>query len=167
MSEASGDAAAYKKNPAFRRSWVFCAAWAFLLSGCMGGYQTEPLVEYSTEMNVAGARPQTLTRQLREGIYLLEIRERDIDLRVKVNVGGQRTELGDAYLRHGLHRMVVSLDAPGAVKLTLASIDQRTWRGAAAVRILRWPRPQPDSPPDERLLGYIEVSRSNELVARP
>ena len=64
------------------------------------------------------------------------------------------TELADAYLRHGLHRAVVSLEQPAAVRVTLASIDQRNWRGAAAVRILRWPQPAPDAPPDQRLLGF-------------
>lgn len=165
MSEASGDAAAYKKNSGIRRTRFFGAAWLICLSGCMSGLDTEPLVEYSTEVNVQGAKPQTLTRQLREGVYLLEIRERDIDLRVKVDAGGQQTELGDAFLRHGVHRLVVSLDAPAPVKLTLDSIDQRTWRGAAAVRILRWPRGEPDDPPDERLLGYVELGKGNALVA--
>lgn len=166
MTEASGDAAAYKKNPGTRRSF-FHATWLLLLSGCMGGLETEPLVEYSTEINVQGAKPQTLTRHLREGIYLLEIRERDIDLRVTVDAGPVHAELGDAYLRHGLHRLVVSLDAPAPVKLRLDSIDQRSWRGAAAVRILRWPQPAPDAPPDERLLGFMELGKGNELVARP
>jgi CHAT domain-containing protein/tetratricopeptide (TPR) repeat protein len=167
MSEASGDAAAYKKKLGIRRSRFFGAAWLLFLSGCMGGFEAEPLVEYSTEINVQGTRPQTLVRQLRDGVYLLEIRERDIDLRVKVEAGDVRTELGDAYLRHGLHRMVVRLEAPAPVKLTLQSIDQRTWRGAAAVRILRWPEPQGDEPVDERLLGYIELGHGSELVARP
>lgn len=131
----------------------------------MSGLETEPLVEYSTEINVQGAKPQTLTRQLREGVYLLEIRERDIDLRVNVEAGGEHTELGDAYLRHGVHRLVVSLDEPAPVKLTLNSIDQRTWRGAAAVRILRWPESQAGLPPDNRLLGYTELGKGNSLVA--
>ena len=42
------------------------------------------------------------------------MRERDIDLRVKIDAGDVHTELADAYLRHGLHRTVVSLDAPAA-----------------------------------------------------
>lgn len=166
MIEASGAAAAYEKKPGIGRTRIFAAIWLLVLSGCTGGYDAEPLVEYSTEVNVQGLVPQTLTRQLREGVYLLEIRERDIDLRVKVESGEIRAELGDAYLRHGLHRMVVRLDTPAAVKVTLASIDQRSWRGAAAVRILRWPRPAANAPPDERLLGYIDLGKGNELVAR-
>jgi CHAT domain-containing protein/tetratricopeptide (TPR) repeat protein len=167
MSEASGGAAADNKNPGIRRSLVICAAWLIALSGCTTGLETEPLVEYSTEINVQGTHPQGLTRQLREGVYLIEIRERDIDLRVRIEAGELRTELGDAYLRHGLHRKVVSLEAPAAVKITLNSIDQRAWRGAAAVRILRWPSPAANSPPDERLLGFMELGKGNELVARP
>lgn len=157
---------AYKKNPGIRRSRVFGAIWVLMLAGCMSGYETEPLVEYSTEVNVQGAKPQTLTRQLRAGTYLLEIRERDIDLRIKVESGEWRTELGDAFLRHGVHRTVVSLEAPAAVKVTLESIDQRSWRGAAAVRILRWPRAAANAPPDERLMGFIDLARGSELVAR-
>ncbi len=130
-----------------------CVAWVLCLSACSGGFETEPLVEYSTELIVQGdaaavAGPPAARRHLP-----LEIRERDIDLRVKVDAGEQHTELADAYLRHGLHRTVVSLEQPAAVRITLSSIDQRAWRGAAAVRILRWPRAAPDAPADERLLG--------------
>src|SRR5688572_4245624 len=166
MSEGSGGSAAHKKNPGIRRPGLIGAAWLILLSGCMGGLESEPLVEYSTEINVQGTKPQTLKRQLREGVYLIEIRERDIDLRVKIEAGEVHNQLGDAYLRHGLHRLVVSLEAPATVKLTLNSIDQRSWRGAAAVRILRWPRPSADDPPDDRLLGFIALGKGNELVAR-
>ena len=58
--------------------------------------ETEPLVEYSTEVNVHGSRPQTLTRQLRTGVYLLEIRERDIDR------GGRQVSEGSGHVRHSI-----------------------------------------------------------------
>jgi CHAT domain-containing protein len=132
----------------------------------MGGFDTEPLVEYSTEIKVEGNKPHTVTRQLRAGVYLLEIRERDIDLRIKVDAGSTHTEVADAFLRHGLHRLVVSLDQPAVVRLTLTSIDQRSWHGAAAVRVLRWPTSAADARPDERLLGFMELGRGSELVAR-
>jgi tetratricopeptide (TPR) repeat protein len=144
----------------------FCTVWVLCLSACSGGFDTEPLVEYSTELNIQGSKPLSVARQLRAGVYLLEIRERDIDLRVKVDAGTLHTELADAYLRHGLHRLVVSLPQPAMVRLTLSSVDQRSWRGAAAVRVLRWPATDPGDPPDERLLGFQALGRSNELVAR-
>ena len=72
---------------------------------------------------------RSLVRQLRAGVYVVEIRERDIDLRVQIDSDNLHTELADAYLRHGLHRTVVSLDQPAALRVTLSSVDQRTWRG--------------------------------------
>jgi CHAT domain-containing protein len=124
------------------------------------------LVEYSTEINVQGSQPQVLSRQLRAGVYLFEIRERDIDLRVEIDAGDTHTALADAFLRHGLHRTVVSLEDSAAVRITLSSIDQRTWRGAAAVRILRWPKPANSNEPDERLLGFMALGKAADLVAR-
>ena len=136
------------------------------VSGCTGGFETEPLVEFSTELNVQGSKPQALTRQLRAGVYLIEIRERDIDLRIAIDAGDLHTELADAYLRHGVHRTVVRLERPAAMRISLSSIDQRTWRGAAAVRILHWPQPSANAPLDERLLGYMALGSGNELVAK-
>jgi len=158
--------AEHKKNPSACWLQISCIAWVVGLSACSGGFQTEPLVEYSTELTIQGASPQSLVRQLRAGIYVVEVRERDIDVRVKIDAGKQHTELADAYLRHGLHRTVVSLEQPATVRILVSSVDQRAWRGAAAVRILRWPRPTPDSPVDERLLGYMALGKGNELIAR-
>lgn len=143
------------------------AIWGIWLSGCTGsGFGTEPLVEYSTELRVDGSREMSFKRHLRAGEYLVEVRERDIDLRVRVDSGDQHTELADAYQRHGLHRMVVSLPEAASVRVTLASVDQRNWRGAAAVRILRWPQAPPGVPPDQRLLGYTAMGKANALIAR-
>jgi CHAT domain-containing protein/tetratricopeptide (TPR) repeat protein len=147
-------------------NYVGTAVAAVALAACVGGLETDPLVEYSTEIVVQGEKPPVVARQLRAGTYLIEIRERDLDLRARIDAGAQHMELADAYLRHGLHRAVVSLDAPQTLKVTLSSIDQRSWRGAAAVRILRWPKPARDAPPDRRLLGFIALGKGNELIAR-
>jgi CHAT domain-containing protein len=166
MGVRSGVAVTDKKNPVARLLQALCAFPVFGLFACTGGFEAEPLVEYSTELNVQGSKPQTLSRQLRAGVYVVEIRERDIDLRVAIDAGGVHTQLADAYLRHGLHRAVVSLERPAAMRISLSSVDQRTWRGAAAIRILRWPHPSPDLPIDERLLGYMALGKGNELVAQ-
>jgi len=158
--------AAYNDKKSLIRLFQWLAIGCLLgVGGCSGGFETEPLVEFSTEVNVQGDAPQSLVRQLRAGTYLVEVRERDIDLRIAVDAADVHTELADAYLRHGLHRTVVSLERPATLKLTLSSVDQRTWRGAAGVRILRWPRTAPDAPPDERLLGFTGVGQANALVA--
>lgn len=165
MSDRSGVATNKKNNiGGLALSAIVGVAW---LAGCTDGVHTEPLVEYSTEVNVPGVRPQSLARPLRAGVYLVEVRERDIDLRVTLDAAAQHRELLDAHLRHGLHRTVVRLDAPATLRITLQSIDQRSWRGAAAVRILRWPPPAANAPPDHRLLGFIAHGKATELVARP
>ena len=166
QAQKPGLALNYATHPRIRLLRTFCIAWVLCLSGCTGAFDSEPLVEYSTELNIEGSKPLLVTRQLRAGIYLLEVRERDIDLRVKIEAGTRHTELADAYLRHGMHRLVVRLQKPGLVRLTLSSIDQRSWRGAAAVRVLRWPTPAADAPPDERLLGFEALGAANELVAQ-
>lgn len=163
---AHSAAAVYEEYSSARLLPGFYIVLALCLSACTGRFATEPLVEYSTELNIQGAKPLSFVRQLRPGIYVIEVRERDIDLRVKVDAGSQHTELADAYLRHGLHRTVVSLDQPAPVRISLSSIDQRAWRGAAAVRILRWPQSQLDAPVDERLLGYMALGKASELIAR-
>ena len=157
--------AEHRKNPSACWFRTICIAQVLWISACSGGFQTEPLVEYSTELTIQGASPQSLVRQLRAGIYVVEVRERDIDVRVGIDAGKRHTELADAYLRHGLHRTVVSLEQPASVRILVSSVDQRAWRGAAAVRILRWPRPTADSPIDERLLGYMALGIGNELIA--
>ena len=145
---------------------TLCGAWALCLFGCSGSFEADPLVEYSTDVVISGTQPQTLVRQLDAGVYLLEIRERDIDLRVGVDDGSIRTELADALLRHGLHRTVVSFSAPSRLRITLASTDQRSWKGAAAVRILRWPKRAADAPPDDRLLGFRVLGEASSLIAQ-
>ena len=97
----SAGVAATKKNLRSRLVSGLCAFWVLCISACSGSFETEPLVEFSTELRVDGARPQSFSRQLREGEYLIEIRERDIDLRVGIDTGEQHTDLADAYLRHG------------------------------------------------------------------
>jgi len=145
---------------------TLCTACVLCLCACSGGFEADPLVEYSTEVVVGGTRAQTVSRQLEAGTYLLEVRERDIDLHVSIDTGAVHAELGDAYLRHGLHRTVVSLAAPARVMVTLLSIDQRTWKGAAAIRMLRWPKSAPDAEPDHRLLGFRALGEGNALTAQ-
>jgi CHAT domain-containing protein/tetratricopeptide (TPR) repeat protein len=166
MSERCSVATKQEKHSGIGHSRLLALACMATLIGCAGEGPHDPLVEYSTELKVNGSTPQPVTRHLREGTYLVEVIERDIDLRIQVDLPGEHRELADAYLRHGSHRTVVSLDAPGALRLTLQSVDQRHWRGAAAVRILRWPPLTPGEPPDPRLLGFVALGKANELVAR-
>ena len=136
------------------------------LSACSRGFDSEPLVEFSTEVVVQGAKPHSVSRHLPAGTYLLEVRERDIDVNVRIDAGPRRIDLADAYLRHGLHRTVVSLDEPRSVRISLTNAEHHDWRGGAAIRILRWPKTALDGAPDPRLAGFIALGEGNELVAR-
>jgi tetratricopeptide (TPR) repeat protein len=151
-----------------RARWLraACTAWVLALCACSPGYETEPLVEYSTEVVVEGTRAQTVRRPLSAGIYVVEVRERDIDLKVAVESDGQRSLLDDAVARHGVHRMVVRLNAAADLRVTVESKDQRSWKGAAGLRLLRWPKRDADSPPDERLLGFAALGTAGALVGR-
>src|SRR5688500_9780780 len=148
----------------FLKSIASLAALA-ALAAC-SRFDTEPLVEFSTEVVVQGDKPNSISRQLPAGTYLIEIRERDIDLKARIDAGTRRIELADAYLRHGLHRAVVSLDEARRVRVAVTSAEHHGWRGAAAIRILRWPKATPEGAPDRRLLGFIALGEGNELVAR-
>jgi tetratricopeptide (TPR) repeat protein len=139
-------------------------AWVTALCSCSAGFETDPLVEYSTDVVVNCSRPQTITRQLGAGDYLLEIRERDIDLRASVDIGGVIVELADVAPRHGVLRHVVRLAAPARLRVVLDSTDVRDWKGAAAVRILRWPHATES--PDHRLLGFEAQGAASEMIAR-
>jgi CHAT domain-containing protein len=134
------------------------------LCSCSAGFETDPLVEFSTDVVITGSRPHILTRQLDAGVYVLEIRERDIELRASLDAGDRHADLSDVCLRHGLLRTVVRLDAPARLRLELDSMDVRNWKGAAAVRILRWPRMDPQAP-DQRLLGFEALGAAHELMA--
>jgi CHAT domain-containing protein len=156
----------FSRQPRIHSAAIVAAmACAFVVAACGARFETEPLVEYSTELLVQGDRSQSFARRLRAGTYLVEVRERDIDLRVKVDTDDAHVELADAYLRHGLHRTVVRLPSAQTLRITLTSIDQRTWRAPAAVRILRWPESAADAGPDERLLGFSALGKGNELIA--
>jgi CHAT domain-containing protein/tetratricopeptide (TPR) repeat protein len=152
----------------FLKSIAVPAALTLLaaLTACSRGFDTEPLVEFSTEVVVQGAKPHSVSRHLPAGTYLLEVRERDIDLNVRIDAGATRIDLADAYLRHGLHRTVVSLDEPRPVRISLTNAEHHSWRGGAAIRILRWPKAAPGGAPDRRLAGFIALGEGNELVAR-
>ena len=108
-----------------------------------------------------------VSRQLDAGVYLVEVRERDIDLRVRIDAGTVHTELADAYLRHGLHRTVVRLDSAGA-----ARASRSTASTCAAGRVpprcasCAGRKPQPDAAPDQRLLGFEALGKGSELIAQ-
>jgi tetratricopeptide (TPR) repeat protein len=166
MSACAGAADTNEKNLRTGAIRILFTFAVLSLGACTGGFESEPLVDYSTDVVVSGSTPHRVSRDLDAGVYLIEVRERDIDLRVAIDAGASHVELADAYLRHGLHRSVVRLDAPSRIFLTLTSVDVRSWKGAAALRILRWPRGGPEAAADPRLAGFELLGKASALIAR-
>jgi len=164
MSSRAAGAGRNKKNLRDRFFQTLSVGWVLCLLGCVGGFDAEPLVEFSTEVNIQGDSPQTITRQLRPGVYLLEIRERDIDLRVKVGNGILETTIADDVPRHGLHVKVVRLAVPTTVLVAIHNADDATKTGHARLRIMRLPAAA-DAPATALEQGYASFSAAGEQIA--
>ena len=105
------------------------------LSGCSGAFQTEPLVEYSTELTIRAlspvAGPTAACGHLR----------RRGPRTISTCASNRRRQTAHRTCRcvppPWAPLTVVSLEQPATVRILVSSVDQRAWRGAAAVRILR------------------------------
>lgn len=141
-----------------------CAAAWLGLAGCTPSSH-DPSVEYQTELAVDGANPAIVTRALEAGAYLVEVRERDIDLLLVVDAPGAHSESSDWVPRHGVLHRLVSLKVPGQVSITARSADHQTKKGAALLRIARWRR-MSDAPPTELENGFAGLAAAGELNAK-
>src|SRR5215831_20107241 len=90
---------------------AWCAASLLLLCGCAPS-QRDPVTEFEGDVAVSGAHDSFSQRSLPAASYLVEVRERTIDLHVVVDAPGLHSELEDRVPRHGLLHAVVSLRAP-------------------------------------------------------
>ena len=151
----------------FSRSRVLQIAWAGWIVGvaaCTGGARGDPVTEYSTELEIHGDQQPAVVRTLQPGAYLVEVREHDIDLRMVVVAAGARTEAIDKIPRHGLHAKVVSLRAPGELRIEVHSEDHRAKHGRAMVRISRWRRAV-NEPASGLELGYTAFGEAGVQTA--
>src|SRR4051812_18997733 len=73
-----------------RSSWAAPLAFAFAscVVGCSPGNGDDPIRTLSDEVALDGERPATVVHALQRGVYLIEARERDIDVRVTVEANG-------------------------------------------------------------------------------
>lgn len=155
-----------EKKPRRRAFGVFFLILPLGLGGCSREISVEPLVEYSTELVIGGNRTYDVRRHLQPGTYLFEVQERDVDLRIAIDAGNTYVRLADAHLRHGFHRAVVRLTDVSQVRIAFESVDMRSWKGAAAVRILRWPEVPGGAESDSALLGFEALGAGGQLIAR-
>jgi tetratricopeptide (TPR) repeat protein len=143
---------------------IFAAAAVLCVAACSNRSETELASEYSVELNVGGDASPVVTRSLQRGDYLIEARELQIDVHVTVDSGGSRTELEDRVPRHGAIYQVVSMVAPGELRVTVRSDDHRTKQGRASLRISRWMRSS-DANPGELQLGFAAFGAACEQSA--
>jgi CHAT domain-containing protein len=115
-------------------------------------------------MAVGGAAQADLRHSLAAGVYLVEVREHDVDLRLVVDAGNKRAEIEDQVPRHGRLYRIVSLDQPGELRMEIRGSDHRTKQGRASVLIARWKRAV-GAPPSKLELGYAAFSAAQELTA--
>ena len=76
---------------------------ALWIAAC-GAKGEDPATEFSAELALSGDQPAGLKHELNAGVYLVEIRERAIDVRTSVEAPGVHSELQDRTPRHGSRR---------------------------------------------------------------
>jgi len=139
-----------------------CGAILLALAGCSAS-DREPRTIFTTDLPIDGTAA-SLSRQLEPGAYLVEARERDIDVRLVVDAPGIHSEAEDLVPRHGVLHKVVSLRTPGELRVTVHSTDHRTKHGGVQLRFARWPRAV-DAPAGELELGYAAMAAGGERAA--
>jgi hypothetical protein len=138
----------------FTRPRVLRAAPLILalgLSACADRAQ-DPVEIFATQLPVNGDQPASVVRPLERGAYLVEVREQEIDLRVVVETAGTASTLEDRAPRYGAVYRIVSLESPADLRVEISSVDHKTKRGNASVRISRWAR-EPGAGPGELEAG--------------
>ncbi len=136
------------------RSFAFalCIAVAALPAGC-GKAPQDPVPTASSDFSLQGEEQQEFRQRVESGAWLVEVREQDIDAHVSIESSGKSEDLRESTPRHGVVYRVVSLEAPGELRVRLRSADHPSWRGTVTVSIARFVRGPTDTP-GERELGY-------------
>jgi tetratricopeptide (TPR) repeat protein len=121
------------------RSRGVAFACAVILAGC-GGAPRDLVTGSTDDLELHEAAQPELRKTLQAGHWLVEVRERDIDLATVIDAPRQRVELLDSAPRHGVVVKVVSLETAGEIRVQLRSVDHPTKRGGATVRVARFRR---------------------------
>jgi CHAT domain-containing protein/tetratricopeptide (TPR) repeat protein len=146
------------RHPVMR---VVFAAVALGLFSCTPPTDADLVTQFSAEQRIAGDVPSVVAFELEPGHYLVEARERDIDVRLTVDASDARQVIEDNVPRHGLHATVVSLKAAGPLRLELTNSEHRGSSGTVRLRVARW-RGEADGTPGERTLGFAVFGKAGE-----
>jgi tetratricopeptide (TPR) repeat protein len=143
---------------------VGIAILCLLLSGCADDDALDPALEYATELKL-GTRDAELKRYLRAGVYVVEMRERDVEVRAKVSGPASQVTLADDVPRHGILITVVRCSAPALVRIRLENAEDPGKVGSVQIRISRLQYPA-TAPPSELESGYATFGAASEQIAR-
>ncbi len=141
-----------------------CSVSILCVSGCTEGARRDLREEFSTDLTITGAAPTSATHGLSAGTYLVEAREHEIDVRLMVDAGGKHSDLEDQVPRHGVIHQIVSLPAPGELRVQVRSSDHRSKLGRVHLRIVRFTRAAND-PPGTLELGFAASAAAGEFTA--
>jgi CHAT domain-containing protein/tetratricopeptide (TPR) repeat protein len=146
---------------------LVCIAALACLVACSKS-RRDAVTEFSAELAVAGDEQPNAIRALAAGVYLVEVTESAVDVRVTIDAGAVHSELEDQVPRHGVIHKVVSLPSAANLRVQVRSVDHPSKRGTAAVRIARWQRGI-NQPADEHELGFAALGSAIEhgAVATP
>ena len=142
-----------------------CVAALATLVGC-GRAPQDPVIESSSALALRGDASVEFRRQLPAGTWLIEVREKNLDVRATVTLAGEAPALlMDSAPRHGVVHQVVSLSAPRSVAVSLRSVDHPAAQGQAEVRVARFRRDahQPQSAAEQ---GYRAWAQADLEQAR-
>ena len=101
---------------------IFATAAVLCVGACSNRSETELATEFSADLHVGGDTSPVVTRSLQRGDYLIEARELQIDVHMTIDAGGSRSELEDRVPRHGAIYQVVSMAAPGELRITVRKV---------------------------------------------
>lgn len=153
-----------EQSPRARAMQILCACVALGIGACARDPRADLVPQLTRDITLGGDERPRIEQELTAGSWLVEVRERDLDLRVVVDVAGKRTELTDHVPRHGLHAQVVSTSAPALLAIELQSADHSRKRGQGLVSISRWSHPAAGTPGDlER--GFAAFGAAGEQTA--
>lgn len=140
---------------------VTFAIAALVLFSCTPSTDADLAIQFSADQRVSGDAPSVVAFDLEPGQYLVEARERDIDVRLTVEANGTRRQIEDNVPKHGLHATVVSLPAAAPLRVELMNSEHRANSGNVRLRVARW-RGEADQPRGERALGFVAFGKAGE-----
>lgn len=142
---------------------IACTTGLCALYACSSGSPSAWGENHSSKFSILGEVAEVWQRQMPAGVFLVETRETDVDVRMIVDAAGRHAELEDEVVRHGHKSMVVALAEPGPIRVAVRNLDYRTMKGSVSLRVVRLRDSAASQSSYE--LGLAELGAAGELLA--